>query len=84
MATARAGLVVLDGLGQQVPPVEYTFVKKGRKLRLPPVLEVWRLSSPYRPSMGRETFRLLEDAINYCPLWGTPPMQENAIMCDVR
>ena len=41
MATARAGLVVLDGLGQQVLPVKYTSVKRGRKLRLPPVLEVW-------------------------------------------
>ena len=33
--------MVLDELGQQVPPVEYTSVRKGRKLRLPPVLEVW-------------------------------------------
>ena len=41
MATAKAGSVVQDGLGQQVLPVEYTSVKKGRKLRLPPVLEAW-------------------------------------------
>ena len=70
-ATSRAGLVVSDVLRRLGQPVACTFARKGRKLRLPPVQEVWPVHA-LQPIQGEGDNQFAEGYDKLLPFVGHP------------